>query len=252
MNNNNTFGNMPDNQNKESGRVNYNKVLIAEIIVVVLLVIILSVAIIGKFLSKIRKSEEAGEPTQTNVSKTVSSGTDESESSSESLESTAGPSEHEESPALSTARKYDDMAYYKAVQYNGHAYAVFNYVDVLNEDATFEMCEDYCETMEGHLAVITSAEENAFIYDYLREWDDDDGSPHAFFGYSNLNSEGDWRWVDGSDTYYSNWSVKDGVIRPNNKNGKEHYAQFIGKEDPGGWNDAEFGNQTRLFVCEWD
>jgi len=251
MNTNNTFGNMPDNQNKGSGRVNYNKVLIAEIIVVVLLVIVLSVAIIGKFLSKIRKSEEAADHTQLNVSETISE-SDESASSSVSQESASDSSVPEESPALLTARQYDNLAYYKAVQYDGHAYAVFNYVDVLNDHATFEMCEQYCETMGGHLAVITSEEENTFIYDYLREWDDDDGSPHAFFGYSNMNSEGDWRWVDGSETNFSNWSVKDGVIRPNNKNGKEHYAQFIGKEDPGGWNDAEFGNQTRLFVCEWD
>ena len=150
---------------------------------------------------------------------------------------------------MAKANEYKDSASKDPVEYGGHAYAVFDYED-LGLKRSFDACEAYCEKLGGHLAVISSQEENDFLYDYVKHG----ASSYAFFGYTDRESEGDWKWVDGSTSSYENW-WKNGSAKenqPNNRNGKEHYAQFYGDKDDGSWCDARFGEGSRKFICEWE
>ena len=129
----------------------------------------------------------------------------------------------------------------KPLVYKNHAYAIYNF-NALGL-SSFNKCKRYCEKMGGHLAVIGSEGENEAIYDYLVKHDRD----HTFIGYTDQEIEGQWVWVDGSANYYENWAGG----QPNNKDGREHYAQFNGKNG-GTWNDAGFGDQSHRFLCEWE
>lgn len=128
-----------------------------------------------------------------------------------------------------------------AVTYNGHSYYCFD-----NGIQTWLEAESYCESLGGHLAVIEDADENTFLYNYMLSC----GYESAYFGYSDLEEEGTWVWVDGNSTY-SNWAVDE----PNNDDGDEDYAMFFYKYTDGKWNDGSFINDSdhggRAFICEW-
>lgn len=164
-------------------------------------------------------------------------------------ESEEDETEEDDNTPMSKAEKYKDAACKAPAEFGGHAYAVFDYKD-LGLKRSFNACEDYCEKIGGHLAVISSQEENDFLYDYVKHG----ASSYAFFGYTDQKDEGDWRWVDGSTSSYENW-WKNGSKKenqPNNRNGKEHYAQFYGDKNDGSWCDARFGEGSRKFICEWE
>lgn len=130
-----------------------------------------------------------------------------------------------------------------AFEYNGHYYKIYNNCD------TWEDALSYCENLGGHLATITSAEENDALFNYMKE----SGYETAYFGFTDKDNEGDWKWVTGENVDYTNWSSGE----PNNDgNGEENYAEFYYKYTDGTWNDGNFNNGTTNdrcnFICEWD
>lgn len=141
--------------------------------------------------------------------------------------------------------EYKNLAEFPPVKFEGHTYAIFNFVEDL-ELETFDECEDFCESIGGHMAVINSPEENEFLFDYCLS----KNRENSFFGYTDQGTENRWRWVDGTPRGYENWSVD--PKQPNNKGGREHYAQFYGDKKDGTWNDARFGDQSWRFLCEWE
>ncbi len=55
----------------------------------------------------------------------------------------------------------------------------------------------------GHLATVTSAEENAFIVDMTNSYN------HWLGGYQPAGSDepaGNWQWVTGEPWIYANWN----------------------------------------------
>ena len=145
----------------------------------------------------------------------------------------------------------DSVNYPENVIYNeksGHTYAVYDYTDYgLKKD--FDVWEQFCEKQGGYLAVINDAEENEFIYQYLRN----EGLTLAFFGYTDQNSEGKWTWVNGRNSTYTNWAPGQPNNGANNKKpGGENYAQFYKDTANGMWNDSKIGVNSYKFVCEWD
>lgn len=126
------------------------------------------------------------------------------------------------------------------VTFNGHTYQVFKFDNVTGRDVI-----SYCKKMGGYMAHINDAEENAFLSNYIRE----SNIGYAYFGYTDEEVEGDWKWVDGKNSSYTNW----GKNEPNNEHGEEHYA--IINQD-GSWNDGGFEGDSakgRAFViCEWE
>lgn len=130
------------------------------------------------------------------------------------------------------------------VEFNGHYYYAYS-VDTVT---TWEQAKQYCESMGGYLATITSPEEDAFLYAYLRE---NFSYESAYFGYTDREQEGIWVWDNGEVSSYTNWHEGE----PNSENPNEDYAMYYFKYKDGSWNDGDFGGRTvsggRVFLCEW-
>lgn len=128
-----------------------------------------------------------------------------------------------------------------AITYSDHHYKIYS-----NVCSTWEEAKEYCESLGGHLAIISSQEENDALFSYLTEC----GYDTAYFGlYQNENSE--WVWVNGDTSSYLNWHTNE----PSNDTG-EDYAEFYWKFADGTWNDGNFSRGTQSdsknFICEWD
>ena len=129
-----------------------------------------------------------------------------------------------------------------ALSWNGHHYACYN------NCSSWDEAEKYCESLGGHLAIITSSDENNAVFQYLLSCGLDSG----YIGFSDQIEEGNWYWVDGETYSYTNWHSGE----PNSENSNEDYAMFYYKFADGTWNDGDFGNETvndhAVFICEWD
>ena len=125
-----------------------------------------------------------------------------------------------------------------AVVFNNHSYYVYD----LDSVTTWEEAEEYCESLGGHLATITSTEEDDFLFDYVSNL----GYGSVLFGLSDANQEGLWVWVTGEEVAYENWASGE----PNNQGGYEHFGQYYEKNTDGSWNDGS--GKTCPFLCEWD
>ena len=121
-------------------------------------------------------------------------------------------------------------------QKDGHAYQLFEV-----ESDNWKTVETYLESIGGHLATITSAEEDSFVYNYMK----DCGITGAYFGLTDYEEEGVWKWVTGECYSYSNWASGE----PNNQGGYEHYGLYYYKSGEK-WNDGS--GTSGIYICEWD
>lgn len=127
--------------------------------------------------------------------------------------------------------------------FNRHTYKIFNNCD------TWEQAEKYCESLGGHLATISSQEENDYLYQMMLS----SGLKSVYFGLSDNQNEGIFTWVNNEQIIYSNWHQGE----PNSENQYEDYGMFYYKFNDGTWNDGDFSNNgtvndTTAFICEWD
>lgn len=123
-------------------------------------------------------------------------------------------------------------------EFNGH------YYQLIEVDKAWEEAVAYCQELGGYMATISSDEENEFLYEMLQE------SPYsdAYFGYTDVQEEGVWKWVNGEETTYTNW--QDG--EPNDENGIEEYAMFYHMTGNSRWNDGSFQGVNEVIICEWN
>ncbi len=131
--------------------------------------------------------------------------------------------------------------------YTGHLYEFYTLPESERESGpiTWQQAERRCEWKGGHLAVIESSTENFLLYSAMKA----KGYENAYFGFSGESSEGNWKWVDGTSTAYTNWHSGE----PNNQDGIEHYAMFYEKFQDGTWNDADgIIDAGCAYICEWD
>ncbi len=95
----------------------------------------------------------------------------------------------------------------------------------------------YCEKVGGHLATITSADEQKFI-DYLNK-----GSKSLWIG-AYRDEYVLWYWVTGEKWDYTNWKAGE----PNNQGTETCVAVWTSE-----WNDLGAGSSGQSgFLCEWD
>ncbi len=113
--------------------------------------------------------------------------------------------------------------------FNGHHYYCSEQPD------TWANAQAFCDSAGGHLAIVNSAAENAFIANFLT-------TQSAYIGCSDHTNEGQWTWVDGSPVTYSNWYTD----QPNNFNGAQHFCEMLNN---GQWND-QYGKVALEFVME--
>ncbi|MBL4919002.1 DUF4347 domain-containing protein [Szabonella alba] len=135
---------------------------------------------------------------------------------------------------------------------NGHYYEFVSAPGITWQDAMADAEERSLFGLEGYLATVTSAEENAFIAPLL--------GGQGWIGASDEGDEGAWMWMTGPEagTYfwqglsdggpvngeYSNWSYAE----PNDLNG-EDYAHYL---IDGTWNDFPLSNGSiQGYVVEY-
>ena len=127
----------------------------------------------------------------------------------------------------------------KAVSFNEHRYYIFSSESV-------ETAQSYCEFYGGHLATISSEEENSFLFSYMKSL----GYSSAYFGLTDFKVEGSWEWVTGEPVVYTNWHSGE----PNSESSTEDWAMFYWKFSDGTWNDGgpntNSGGST--YICEWE
>lgn len=68
--------------------------------------------------------------------------------------------------------------------------------------ATFEAAVRACDAMGGKLGSIKSESENDLVAEMLEQ----KGVKRMWIGYTDSEKEGEWKWVDESDSEYSNWA----------------------------------------------
>ncbi len=125
-------------------------------------------------------------------------------------------------------------------EYNRNTYQIYNFTP------DYETARRYCESIGGHLATVTSQEENdaiaaCAIYD-----------KHYYLGASDAEEEGVWKWLTEEEFSYTNWLTKaDGGAfdEPSNLGNQNFLSLRCSK-----WDDI--GNpiptDTIGFICEFE
>lgn len=129
---------------------------------------------------------------------------------------------------------------------------------------TWEEAKKYCEEQGGHLATITSKDEQKIVESLIRA----EGSKNLYWlgGYRNLQSN-EWCWVNDEKWEYDNYQEG----QPDNAYGKEDKLMIYRNKYPGTsgecfgqWNDLKsdgsyngdttyyYGQKNLGFICEWD
>lgn len=124
---------------------------------------------------------------------------------------------------------------------SAHRYRIFKGVPRWVE------AEAFCRALGGHLATMTTEEENAFVYSFMR----DSGFTTAYFGLVDEERDHVWEWVTGEPVDYCPWDSGEPSYSP-----RERYGMYFYKHK-GTWNDAHFYETAEIdpgcsFICEWD
>ncbi len=108
--------------------------------------------------------------------------------------------------------------------------------------------EAFCRALGGHLATLTSQEENLFVHGFMM----DSGFTTAYFGLEDEERDHTWEWVTGEPVEYLNWDSGEPSY-----SGRERYGMYFYKHLKGTWNDSHFYEDAEVdpgcsFICEWD
>ena len=124
------------------------------------------------------------------------------------------------------------------------------YYKVFEEQLTWHNASKKCQSMGGRLAVVTSREQDQFIFEIAQKKD----VSEVYLGATDDAKEGVSVWVTGEKMTYQNW----GSLQPTNCNGNEHYLilriRSSRQEYTGKWNDfpSWFPGMKVGYVCQWD
>lgn len=123
-----------------------------------------------------------------------------------------------------------------------HRYRIFKGVPRWVEAKAF------CQALGGHLATMTSEEENQFVHQFMM----DNGFLTAYFGLEDEERDQTWEWVTGEPVEYCPWDSGEPSYSP-----RERYGMYFYKHLTGTWNDAHFYEHAEVdpgcsFICEWD
>ncbi len=136
----------------------------------------------------------------------------------------------------------ENISISEKAEYNGNYYQLFYGAE------TWEEANKKCEQIGGHLATISSQDENDFLFNLMKSFN----CQNAYFGLTDSGKEGKWVWITGEQFSFSNWHSGE----PNSENSSEDYAMFYYKFSDGTWNDGDFGGRTfygdKNYICEWE
>lgn len=101
---------------------------------------------------------------------------------------------------------------------------------------TWEVAKEKCESLGGHLAIIPDEETWAIVRRITLEGD-------YWLGATDAESEGSWKWVDGSPVTFTAWRGGE----PNNLEEKEHYLSSPWADLP-----VSCPDWIKGYVCQWE
>ena len=125
-----------------------------------------------------------------------------------------------------------------AVEFNGHYYKAYN------QKLAWHTAKAYCEKLGGHLATITSKEENDFVYEMVRK-----NGISYWLGGTDEEQEGVWKWVTGEEWSFDNsgfdnrWNNQDYLVM--------NYLNSNVWDDQSDIGDSFLCNVSG-FICEWE
>jgi hypothetical protein len=139
---------------------------------------------------------------------------------------------------------------------NGHYYEAV----LVPGGITWDQAKKEANDRGGHLATISSEEENQFVYDLFRGdgrfWYSDGAgnSEGPWLGGYQLEGStepaGGWAWVTGEPFLYTNWASRE----PDNGQGRESRLNFFdwGHSQSQTWNDITDSFAALGYIIEWD
>jgi len=136
--------------------------------------------------------------------------------------------------------------------FNGHYYKVFD------DSMTWRDAKAYCESLGGHLATITSIEEQQFIENLLQN-----GNKYSYWlGATKNNSEGLFKWITSEAWTYENFYDVNPSWYHSDFSGAENYLILEKYYNASKWTGVTNDNAQRHdnrpsidytgFICEWD
>ncbi|CAH1238873.1 THBS4 [Branchiostoma lanceolatum] len=134
---------------------------------------------------------------------------------------------------LLVGRGYGDLVR----DYGGYRYRV------VTTSLNYDQAEARCQHYGGHLVHIKSSQQNSFVANMAI----DAGRLDCWIGCTDRQSEGVWRWSDGSSLSYRSWEPGE----PNNCCGGEDCAEIRGYSGFTGWNDIPCTLERRP-LCQTD
>ncbi|KAK2840197.1 hypothetical protein Q5P01_013937 [Channa striata] len=107
----------------------------------------------------------------------------------------------------------------------------------LSDSGSWTKGREDCRRTDADLVIIDSAEEQNFLSGFAKE--------DSWIGLSDGDTEGTWKWTDGTPLTFKNW----GQYEPNNggENGNEDCVQI--RAQKGVWNDLPCGTSLKS-ICE--
>ena len=108
--------------------------------------------------------------------------------------------------------------------------------------SNWEDSASYARSLNGFLTTVDDETENTWLFDTFASFDNQ--SRHLWTGLNDANTDGQYRWHDGTPFLYRNW----GDAQPS-EGGEEDYVHIastnMGNIMPGTWNDLE--NDPQYF-----
>ena len=133
--------------------------------------------------------------------------------------------------------KASDLIRGNGVGLNGHSYIRFDYA------VSWHMAKAICEKLGGHLATITSTEENNAIASLCSS----QSVIHYWIGATDKAKEGVWKWITREPFSYNKWSSG----QPDNYNNGESFLEMWTSD--GYWNDnKDSATEVVGFIYEFD
>jgi hypothetical protein len=112
----------------------------------------------------------------------------------------------------------------------------------ITDAKSWDSAQGYCLGLDAgfNLVTVNDSQEEDFLAQQQKPY----GKTLWWIGYSDQSQEGQFSWVDGSSSGYSNWASSE----PNNSGGAENCT--VDAWDPGGrWNDYPCAYE-QPFICE--
>lgn len=129
---------------------------------------------------------------------------------------------------------------YNFIEYNGHTYATLQYGVSDWHDA-----EGICEKLGGHLATITSEDEQNAVYDLVNS---SNSEKLWWIGATDEENEGIWKWVTGESFSYTNWQANQPDDYISYTSEGESFLHMYGSD--GEWNDVD-GIANDIYLVQY-